>query len=146
MSVEVGSKLKGKVTGITNFGAFVELPEGSTGLIHISEVADSYVKDVNDHLSVGDEVEVKVISVKDGKTSLSIKQTIEKPQSQNNSDFKRQPRQGRDNKDFRKKSNFKPKESFEDKMAKFLKNSEENLSQLKRSTESKRGGRGGRRG
>ncbi|MDC3418471.1 S1 domain-containing RNA-binding protein [Aquibacillus salsiterrae] len=146
MSVEVGSKLKGKVTGITNFGAFVELPGGSTGLIHISEVADSYVKDVNDHLSVGDEVEVKVISVKDGKTSLSIKQTVEKPQGQTNSEFKRQPRQGRDNKDFRKKGNFKPKESFEDKMAKFLKNSEENLSQLKRSTESKRGGRGGRRG
>jgi len=51
MSIEVGSKLQGKVTGITNFGAFVELPNGSTGLVHISEVADNYVKDINDHLS-----------------------------------------------------------------------------------------------
>ena len=50
MSIEIGSKVQGKVTGITNFGAFVELPGGSTGLVHISEVADSYVKDVNDHL------------------------------------------------------------------------------------------------
>lgn len=73
MSIEVGSKLQGKVTGITNFGAFVELPQGSTGLVHISEVADNYVKDINDHLKVGDTVEVKVINVKDGKIGLSIK-------------------------------------------------------------------------
>ena len=64
MSIEVGNKLQGKVTGITNFGAFVELAEGSTGLVHISEVADKYVKDINDHLKVGDVVEVKVINVK----------------------------------------------------------------------------------
>src|SRR5690625_5634566 len=63
MSIEVGSKVKGKVTGITNFGAFVELEDKSTGLVHISEVADSYVKDINEHLSVGDEVTVKVINV-----------------------------------------------------------------------------------
>lgn len=49
MSIEVGSKLQGKVTGITNFGAFVELEAGKTGLVHISEVADNYVKDINDH-------------------------------------------------------------------------------------------------
>ena len=73
MSIEVG-KLQGKVTGITNFGAFVESPEGLTGLVHISEVADNYVKDINDHLKVGDQVEVKVINVeKDGKIGLSIK-------------------------------------------------------------------------
>ena len=150
MSVEVGSKVQGKVTGITNFGAFVELPGGTTGLVHISEVADSYVKDVNDHLKIGDLVEVKVISEKDGKTALSIKKAIDKPEGQSSSSYsQRPPRQGRtDNrsKDFRTKGNFKPKESFEDKMSKFLKSSEENLSTLKRSTESKRGGRGGRRG
>lgn len=67
MSIEIGSKVQGKVTGITNFGAFVELPGGTTGLVHISEVADSYVKDVNDHLKVGDEVTVKVLSEKEGK-------------------------------------------------------------------------------
>jgi S1 RNA binding domain protein len=147
MSVEVGSKVQGKVTGITNFGAFVELPDGSTGLVHISEVADSYVKDVNDHLKIGDLVEVKVISMKDGKTSLSIKKAIDRPERQT-SYSQRPPRPGRsDNrsKDFRPKGNFKPKESFEDKMARFLKASEENLSTLKRNTVSKQGGRGGRR-
>ncbi|WP_342431722.1 S1 domain-containing RNA-binding protein [Neobacillus sp. FSL H8-0543] len=149
MSIEVGSKVQGKVTGITNFGAFVELPGGSTGLVHISEVADSYVKDVNDHLKVGDQIEVKVISEKDGKTALSIKQAIDRPEGQTSSYSKRPPRQGRDDrnsKDFRSKSNFKPKENFEDKMARFLKTSEENLTSIKRSTETKRGGRGGRRG
>ncbi|MDQ1145663.1 S1 RNA binding domain protein [Bacillus sp. SORGH_AS 510] len=147
MSVEVGSKVQGKVTGITNFGAFVELPGGTTGLVHISEVAESYVKDINDHLKVGDMVEVKVISEKDGKTALSIKKAIDKPEASSYS--QRPPRQGRSenrSKDFRPKGNFKPKESFEDKMAKFLKASEENLSSLKRNTETKRGGRGGRRG
>ena len=52
MAIEIGSKVQGKVTGITNFGAFMELPGNLTGLVHISEVADSYVKDVNDHLKV----------------------------------------------------------------------------------------------
>jgi S1 RNA binding domain protein len=149
MSIEVGTKVQGKVTGITSFGAFVELPGGTTGLVHISEVADSYVKDVNDHLKVGDQIEVKVISEKDGKTALSIKKAIDKPVEQTSSYSQRPPRQGRvdsRSKDFRSKSNFKPKENFEDKMAKFLKASEENLSTLKRSTETKRGGRGGRRG
>ena len=74
MSIEVGNKLKGKVTGIKKFGAFVELPEGKSGLVHISEVVDNYVENVEDHLSVGDEVEVKVLSIADdGKISLSIK-------------------------------------------------------------------------
>ncbi|MBP1969118.1 S1 RNA binding domain protein [Virgibacillus natechei] len=143
MAIEVGSKVQGKVTGITNFGAFVEMPGGTTGLVHISEVADSYVKDVNDHLTKGDQVEVKIISEKEGKIALSIKKAIDKPP-----EAKRQERQGRDNrnsKDNRSRNNFK-KESFEDKMANFLKTSEENLSTLKRSTETKRGGRGGRRG
>src|SRR4051812_37173184 len=147
MAIEVGSKVPGKVTGITNFGAFVELPGGITGLVHISEVADSYVKDVNDHLKVGDQIEVKVISEKDGKIALSIKKAIDKPEGQTSSYSQRPPRQGRPNsggsKDFRSKSNFKPKENFEDKMARFLKTSEENLTTLKRTTESKRGGRGG---
>ena len=82
MAVEVGSKVQGKVTGITNFGAFVELPGGQTGLVHISEVADSYVKDINDHLKVGQEIEVKVVNEKDGKIGLSIKKAIDKPERQ----------------------------------------------------------------
>lgn len=142
MSIEIGSKTQGKVTGITNFGAFIELPGNITGLVHISEVADSYVKDVNDHLKIGDQVEVKVLSEKEGKIALSIKKAIDKPEGQTPSYTKRPFRKS----DSRPKSNFQPKETFEDKMSKFLKSSEDNLSTLKRSTESKRGGRGGRRG
>ncbi|TCT18170.1 S1 RNA binding domain protein [Melghiribacillus thermohalophilus] len=126
MSVEVGSKLQGKVTGITNFGAFVELPEGSTGLVHISEVADKYVKDINDHLKVGDQVEVKVINVeKDGKIGLSIKKANEHAE---------------------KKRMKRKNESFEAKMNRFLKESEDRLASLRKHTESRRGGRGAKRG
>ncbi|MEY8351109.1 S1 domain-containing RNA-binding protein [Bacillus cereus] len=165
MSIEVGSKLQGKVTGITNFGAFVELPEGLTGLVHISEVADNYVKDINEHLKVGDQVEVKVINVeKDGKIGLSIKKAKERvrPEGdrprgeyqrggdqrggdqrggrpQRNRSFNRDNRGGRDN-------GGNQKETFEQKMARFLKDSEDRLTSLKRNTESKRGGRGARRG
>ncbi|WP_338471286.1 S1 domain-containing RNA-binding protein [Niallia sp. XMNu-256] len=161
MSIEVGSKLQGKVTGITNFGAFVELPEGSTGLVHISEVADNYVKDINDHLKVGDVIEVKVINVeKDGKIGLSIKKAKDRPERPDRPDrperparndrgdrgdsrggHSGRPRQGRSNDNHRA-----PKENFEAKMARFLKDSEDRLSSLKRNTESKRGGRGARRG
>lgn len=142
MSVEIGSKVQGKVTGITNFGAFVELPDKVTGLVHISEVAEAYVKDINEHLKVGDQVEVKVLSEKEGKIALSIKKAIDKP-VENTSSYTKRPYRQKDN---RPRGNFQPKETFEDKMAKFLKSSEDNLSTLKRSTESKRGGRGGRRG
>lgn len=75
MPIELGSIVEGVVTGITNFGAFVELPGGATGLVHISEIAEVYVKDVNDFLNIGDKTRVKVISVDPkGKIGLSIKQ------------------------------------------------------------------------
>ncbi|MBM7588199.1 S1 RNA binding domain protein [Bacillus pakistanensis] len=139
MSIEVGSKLQGKVTGITNFGAFVELPEGSTGLVHISEVADNYVKDINEHLKVGDEVTVKVINVEsDGKIGLSIRKAKDQPQRPSRP--QQRPRQNRAN------DNRNNKENFEQKMARFLKDSEDRLSSLKRQTESRRGGRGAKRG
>jgi S1 RNA binding domain protein len=135
MAIEVGSKMEGKVTGITHFGAFVDLAGGVTGLVHISEIADSYVKDVHDHLKINDIVTVKVINVdKDGKIGLSIRQAVDKPPEQ-----QRGPRGNRP---------FKPggsRASFEDKMSRFLRDSEERISSLKKSTESKRGGRGGRR-
>ena len=80
MAIEVGSVVEGVVTGITNFGAFVELPEGKTGLIHISEVADVYVNDVHDFLRERDSVKVKVLTVDDrGKIGLSIKALQDKP-------------------------------------------------------------------
>ena len=143
MSIEVGSKLEGKVTGITNFGAFVQLPSGQTGLVHISEVADNYVKDINEHLKVGDEVEVKVMNVEaDGKIGLSIRKA--KPQPERPERPERAPRPRRDNN--RPSDRHQPKENFEQKMARFLKDSDERLTTLKRATESKRGGRGARRG
>ncbi|EPD49373.1 S1 domain-containing RNA-binding protein [Paenisporosarcina sp. FSL H8-0542] len=140
MSIEVGSKVQGKVTGITNFGAFVELPGGSTGLVHISEVADNYVKDINEHLKVGDMVEVKVMNVEaDGKIGLSIRKA--KPQPE------RPERPQRPRQNNRQNDRDRPfKENFEQKMARFLKDSEDRLSTLKRATESKRGGRGAKRG
>ncbi|MED0661042.1 S1 domain-containing RNA-binding protein [Bacillus smithii] len=142
MSIEVGSKLQGKVTGITNFGAFVELPDGSTGLVHISEVADNYVKDIHDHLNVGDQVEVKVLNVEnDGKIGLSIRKAKDQPQHSGHNHHGNQ-RPQRHNKG----NDHRSKESFEQKMARFLKESEDRLSSLKRHTESRRGGRGARRG
>jgi S1 RNA binding domain protein len=139
MSIEVGSKLQGKVTGITNFGAFVELPEGSTGLVHISEVADNYVKDINEHLKVGDEVTVKVINVEnDGKIGLSIRKAKDQPQRP------QRPQRPRNNNN--RQNDHRPKENFEQKMARFLKDSEDRLSSLKKNTESRRGGRGAKRG
>ncbi len=128
MSIEVGSKLKGKVTGVKNFGAFVELPEGKSGLVHISEVADSYVENVADHLKVGDEVEVKVLTIgDDGKISLSIKKAKERPK-----------------KPVAPKVEKKP-EDFEKQLSNFLKDSEDRQTSIKRQSESRRGGRGSKR-
>ena len=76
MELEIGAIQEGKVTGITKFGAFVQLPGGTSGLVHISEIANAYVNDVNDYLKVGDTVKVKILSVNEaGKINLSIKQT-----------------------------------------------------------------------
>jgi len=120
MPVQLGEIIEGKVTGITSFGAFVELPDGKTGLVHISEIAEEYVKDINDFLKVNDMVKVKVISVDPkGKIGLSIKQTIE-----------------------RRRKPARPEVSFEEKLSRFLKDSDERLQSLRRNTESKRGGRG----
>ncbi|MCP1143260.1 S1 domain-containing RNA-binding protein [Lysinibacillus endophyticus] len=142
MSIEVGSKVQGKVTGITNFGAFVELPDGKTGLVHISEVADNYVKDINEHLKVGDVVEVKVMNVEaDGKIGLSIRKAKPQPEKP-----ERPHRPRRDNNRSNDRNDRQTKENFEQKMARFLKDSDERLATLKRATESKRGGRGARRG
>lgn len=74
MQPEIGKIYDGKVTGITNFGAFVELEPGVTGMVHISEVANTFVSEIKDHLAIGQEVKVKVLAVtEEGKISLSIK-------------------------------------------------------------------------
>ena len=76
MQLEVGTILEGKVTGITKFGAFVELPEGKTGMVHISEVAPTFVKEIRDYVTENQMVKVKVLSISDdGKVSLSMKKS-----------------------------------------------------------------------
>ena len=80
MALEVGSILEGKVTGITKFGAFVALPEGKSGLVHISEIANSFVSDVHEHVQMGQAVKVRVLNIAgDGKINLSIKRAQEGP-------------------------------------------------------------------
>ena len=141
MSIEVGSVVEGVVTGITNFGAFVELPGGKVGLIHISEVADVYVRDVKDFLKEQDNVKVKVLSIDErGKIGLSIKQLQPPTPSPVPSPV---PRRAPINDNRRYGKVNAP--SFEDKLTKFLKDSDERLGDLKRNTESKRGGHGAAR-
>ena len=78
MQLEVGTILEGKVTGITKFGAFVELPGGKTGMVHISEVAPTFVKEIRDYVTENQVVKVKVMSIsEDGKVSLSMKKAVE---------------------------------------------------------------------
>ena len=87
MALEVGAILEGKVTGITKFGVFVALPEGKSGLVHISEVANAFVSDINEHVQMGQTVKVRVLNITDdGKINLSIKRAQDMPQRQNYSE------------------------------------------------------------
>ena len=109
MTFEVGTILEGKVTGITKFGAFVSLPEGRTGMVHISEIASSYVKDVTEHLSMGQQVRVIVLGEDErGRISLSIKKAVDQ-----------RPKEP-------------PKQSFEDMLSKFMSDSGEKISSMKK--------------
>ena len=146
MSIEVGAKLQGKVSGITNFGAFIDLGEGKTGLVHISEISNGFVKDIHDVLTVGDEVTVKVTSVgDDGKVGLSIRKAQDQPQPEKKP-FKREFRDNNRSKPAPKgKPQNSGKQDFDSLMSSFLQDSDDRLSSIKRNTEGKRGGRGGRR-
>ena len=103
MELTVGTVLEGKVKSITNFGAFIALPENKTGMVHISEVANAYVSDIRQHLTEGQDVKVVVIANENGKINLSIKRLEPKPQREGaprNNNFRpnnnndRSPRQG----------------------------------------------------
>jgi len=83
MELTVGAILEGKVKSITNFGAFVALPENKTGMVHISEVANAYVSDIRQHLTEGQDVKVMVIGTDNGKINLSIKRLEARPQREN---------------------------------------------------------------
>ncbi len=156
MAVEINKIYEGKVKGITKFGAFVEVEDGISGLVHISEVSNSFVNDINDILKVGDVVKVKVIRVNDdGKISMSIKQAESRVKSKNygKSFDGRAPQEGRFakprqankpelNEDIIYSDGFVQKTSgdanFEDMLSKFKASSEERMSELKRAGDNRR--------
>lgn len=141
MQLEVGAVLEGKVTGITKFGVFVELGEGKTGMVHISEVSSNYVTEISEHVKEGQNVNVRVLSIgEDGKIRLSMKKLngdvseTKPPRKENRGDFSAHQSGKNDNQPM----------SFEDMLTKFKQSSDERMSDLKRNMDSKRGT--GRRG
>lgn len=133
----IGEIYNGKVTGITKFGAFVSLPTGQSGMVHISEVAHAYVSDINDFLSQGQDVKVKVISIDDrGRINLSIKKATPPPPPP--------PKQPRPMAVHRPAPIPQEAMSFEDKLKQFMQASESKMSDINRNSD-RRGGRGRRR-
>lgn len=144
MQLEVGSILTGKVTSITKFGAFIDLGERKTGMVHISEIATTYVNEIRDHLTEGQEVKVKVLNIgEDGKISLSIKRAMDNPPPRPQRPFPGKGSRGgpRDFGPSRRNENM----SFEDMISKFKQSSDEKMYDIKRNVESKRGS-GSKRG
>lgn len=142
MEFGVGSIVEGKVSGITKFGAFVTLPEGKSGLVHISEIAYSYVNDVHDHLSEGERVKVKVIGIDDaGRINLSIKKAMEPPPRPVSRPASRPQNSGRE-RSF--SAAAKEPATFEDRLKQFMAASDSKLSEL-RSAERRSSRRGGRK-
>ena len=140
--IKTGEILEGKVTGITAFGAFVELPNGGKGMIHISEVAPTYVKEIRDHLTEGQTVTVKVVNIDEkGKIGLSIKKALAPaaapppPRRRENTPPPAPARPG--------PGGWQPKpsgdKSFEDLMAQFKQQSDEKISDLKRTQDGRNG-------
>ena len=125
MELAVGNIVTGKVTTITKFGAFVALPEGKSGLVHISEVAPTFVNDVHDFLSEGQEVSVKVLGITpEGKINLSVKQALPRPERPQPAPAPAEP----------------VEQSFEDKLKQFMSVSDSKQSELNRYIAGKRGG------
>ena len=164
MAIEVGMILEGKVSGITKFGAFVDLPNSKTGMVHISEVAPTFINEIGDFVKVGQTVKVKVLSMNDGKISLSIKQALPKDQQKKQPRGQKQPREQHSAPrqpykpappvtspgDYEWQSSRKSAPStFEDMMSRFKQTSEDKMSDLKRGGESRgysrRGNGNGRR-
>lgn len=158
MQLEIGKIYNGKVKGITQYGAFVDIEGGGTGMVHISEIANTYVSEIRDHLSEDQDVKVKVIGINEqGKVSLSIKKAAENAESGE----QRTPRKDRGDRgertdggsrkggEKRSKPNiWEPKKTvpqsemtFEDMMSHFKQTSEERIGDLKRSTDRKNGTR-----
>lgn len=139
--VEVGSIVEGRVTSVMPFGAFVDLADKQSGLVHISEVSSRYVKDINDVLKKGETVKVKVIKIgDDGKISLSIKQAEQKKEKgpkRSNVNEKKGPARPDD---FVWGASGGGDMSLEDMLSKFKQDSDEKMQSLRRSNDSKRSG------
>lgn len=145
MALEPGTIVEGKVTGITQFGAFLSFDEGKTGLVHISEIAPEYVKDIRDHVKENDVVKAKILTIdENGKINLSIKQAIlEARAKEKKKPAPKKPASSRPD-DIAWPQKTQPA-SFEDMMAKFKQDSDEKLSDMKKGLDAKRGGSGYRR-
>ncbi len=149
MSIAVGEILEGKVTGLTKFGAFVSLPDDKVGMVHISEVSTSFVKDIADFLEKGQEVKVKVLNIDENeKISLSLKQVpgnedvIKKLDGDGKSRNKERKERPAPNVWQGQKPKYEEGQelSFEEMMSRFKQQSDDKLTDLKRATESKHGG------
>lgn len=132
MQPEVGAVLEGKVSGVTKFGAFVNLPGGKSGLVHISEIANTFVSDVAQFVSVGQTVKVKVIGINGDKINLSIKRAEEAPEAPR----KRAPSQQRPAAPRPQQQSAQPMgqvaaptedQAFEDKLKQFMKDSDSRI-------------------
>ena len=156
MQLEVGNIIEGKVTGITKFGAFVELPGGKTGMVHISEISNVYVKEISDHLAENQAVKVKILAMTDdGKISLSIKKAMDPalqpapqrgfaPRSTSGAPPSGPRRNtGRPVGWNPKRPEMNDKPTFEDMLAKFKQTSDDKMSDLKRGNEVRRSSRRG---
>ena len=139
MELTVGSILEGKIKSITNFGAFVSLPENKTGMVHISEVANTYVSDIRQHLTEGQDVKVIVIGTENGKINLSIKRLETKPQRENapRSNFRSNQAQGQNRPAQRGSAPTPPPapktadQLFEEKLKAFMSESDSKISSIK---------------
>jgi len=151
MELTVGTVLEGKIKSITNFGAFVSLPENKTGMVHISEVANAYVSDIRAHLTEGQDVKVVVIGNENGKINLSIKRLEPKPVRENaprrDNNFRPAggPAPRRDNAGFQQQAQSRPQRSapvqpaapktadqlFEEKLKAFMSESDTKLSSMR---------------
>ena len=149
MELQVWSILEGKVTSITKFGAFVALDNGKSGLVHISEIANTFVNDVHDYLQEGQAVKVLVLSTENGKVNLSIKRTLPRPERPARSPrpsgshpagTSRPVAQARPAARAQQPLPPSGDQSFEDKLKQFLSSSEGKMADLNRSLDGRRGG------
>ena len=149
MEPQVGSIVEGKVTSITKFGAFVALDNGKAGLVHISEIGNTFVNDVHDYLQEGQAVKVLVLSTENGKVNLSIKRTLPRPERPARSPrpsgshpagTSRPVAQARPAARAQQPLPPSGDQSFEDKLKQFLSSSEGKMADLNRSIDGKRGG------